>query len=144
MSSFSSGLAEEAGLRFRDFVPALWEWIPYSFLVDYFTNIGDIIEAASFPKSDLAWCARTYRNTAVRDGSRMTCRVTSSNAYPLTGYTRLDAFYPSSIIIRRKYVSRAAFVGSFVPSFQIEIPGSRGFKKYLNIGALALSRGMRR
>jgi hypothetical protein len=144
MSSFSGRVSEEAGLRVRDFAPALWEWIPYSFLVDYFTNIGDIVEAASFPRSDVAWCARTIRNTSTRDGSRMTIVKNSSTAYPLTNHVEVLAAYPSTLIIERKYVERDKYLGSFVPSFQWEIPGSKNFKKYLNIAALASLRGMRR
>lgn len=144
MNSFSSSLQEEAGFRVRDFLPALWEWIPYSFLVDYFTNIGDIVEAASFPRSNLAWCARTYVKWNVRDGSRMTVTRSTPTAYPLTNHTKVVAFFPSSIIIRRKLVSRASFEGSFVPSFEVEIPGLKNFKKYLNVAALVHLRGMKR
>lgn len=144
VSTPASSVIEEAGFRVRDFVPALWEWIPYSFLVDYFTNIGDIVDAASFPRSDLAWAARTFRNTSVRDGSRTTWTKTSSNPPNTTGHIEVFAVFPSSLVIRRKYVSRAEFVGSFVPSLQFEIPGVGDFKKYLNIAALARLRGMRR
>lgn len=144
VSTFAGSWAEEAGFRFRDFVPALWEWIPYSFLVDYFSNAGDVIEAACFPRSNLAWCARTYRNLRVRDGTRLTFRKIDHDPYPLPGYTEVTAQFPSAIIIRRKYVSRSEYTGSLVPSFQLEIPGMKNFKRYLNIGALASLRGMRR
>jgi len=144
MNSFSSDLIEEAGFRVRDFVPALWEFIPYSFLVDYFTNIGDIVEAASFPRSDMAWIARTSRNFFIRDGTRMTVSPKTPTAYPNTNHCKVVAFFPSAITIRRKWVSRAEFQGGLVPSLQLEIPGWRNFKKYLNIGALVHLRGMRR
>lgn len=142
--SFSTDLAEEAGFRARDFVPALWEWIPYSFLVDYFSNIGDIVEAASFPRSDMAWSARTFRNMIIRDGSRLTVATLSSNPYPLTNHTVIKAWFPSSLTITRKYIQRAKYTGSLVPELQLEIPGFRNFKKYLNIGALVHLRGMKR
>lgn len=35
-----------SGFQFRDFVPTVWELIPGSFLADYFSNIGDVLEAA--------------------------------------------------------------------------------------------------
>jgi len=144
MRSFPESWCEEAGFRVRDFVPALWEWIPYSFLVDYFTNIGEMIEAASFPRSDLAWAARTFVNVNIRDGSRMTGTKISSNPYPSNGYTEVLSFYPSAIKIRRKFVSRTNYTGSFVPSLQLEIPGFRNYKRWLNIAALANLRGMKR
>jgi hypothetical protein len=41
-----SRAAERLGFSVEDWAPSIWELIPYSFLVDYFTNIGDIIEAS--------------------------------------------------------------------------------------------------
>lgn len=47
-SQFASNpVLDEAGIRLDEFFPTLWELIPYSFLVDYFTNIGAMIDAAS-------------------------------------------------------------------------------------------------
>ncbi len=143
-NTFSSSLAEEAGFRTRDFLPALWEWIPYSFLVDYFSNIGDIIEAASIVRSDVAWMARTWRNTAYRDGSRSTAIPLTSFSWPTTNTVRLRAFFPMQATWRRRKFGRAAYFGTLVPHFQLEIPGSKNFKKYLNIAALLSLRGMRR
>lgn len=40
-------VVELSGFDLRSFVPTVWELIPYSFLVDYFFNIGDMIEAAT-------------------------------------------------------------------------------------------------
>lgn len=144
MESVTSGTIEEAGFRTRDFLPALWEWIPYSFLVDYFTNIGDIIEAASIPRSDIAWMARTWRNTAIRDFTRSTVKPLTSSSYPTTGAIEILSYYPQQGTWRRKVFSRSVYLGSLVPNFRLEIPGFRNFRKYLNIAALASLRGMRR
>jgi hypothetical protein len=144
VDTFTSSLAEETGVRVRDFAPALWEWIPYSFLVDYFTNIGDLIEAAAFPKSDIAWCSRAYVNTNIRDGSRMTFSVNNAQPWPVDLARKRISFFPSSIIIRRKYIRRTRNANLSLPSFQLEIPGMKNYKKYLNIGALVASKGMRR
>jgi hypothetical protein len=51
------------GARLPDFIPTIYELIPYSFLVDYFTNIGEILEAYSFSRADLIWvCDTWHRN----------------------------------------------------------------------------------
>ncbi len=34
-----------SGFDLRSFVPTMWELIPYSFVVDYFTNIGDCLQS---------------------------------------------------------------------------------------------------
>lgn len=144
IDTVSTSVAEEAGFRFRDFAPALWEWIPYSFLVDYFTNISEIVEAASFPRGDIAWMAKTWRNTATRDISRSTVKPLSGSSYPNNNYTRIERFVPPRAIYERKYFERHPYNGSLIPKFQFEIPGSRKWRQYLNIGALGHLRGMRR
>lgn len=137
-------LAQESGFAVRDFVPALWEWIPYSFLVDYFTNIGDILEAASVSRSDVAWAGRTWRNIAERTCVRSTVTPKTNAVWPDSGAIDFKKWTPSSITWRRKYFSRAAYNGSLVPRLVVEIPGFRNSKKWLNIAALAYLRGMAR
>lgn len=34
-----------SGFDMRSFIPTVWELVPYSFLVDYFTNIGDCLQS---------------------------------------------------------------------------------------------------
>jgi hypothetical protein len=51
------------GLSMKDFVPTIWELIPYSFLVDYFTNIGTIIEAFSYVNTGLIYSGMTTVNS---------------------------------------------------------------------------------
>lgn len=46
---------QQAGLTFDQFVPTIWELLPWSFLVDYFTNIGDILSYSNRVYSNLSW-----------------------------------------------------------------------------------------
>lgn len=55
------GFPEQLGLSWSNLAPTIWELIPYSFLVDYFTNIGKVIEGVSTGKIALAWGCRTAR-----------------------------------------------------------------------------------
>jgi hypothetical protein len=41
--------------RMDEFIPTVWECIPYSFLVDYFTNVGSVVNGWFTQTSDLAW-----------------------------------------------------------------------------------------
>lgn len=43
-------------------LPTAWDLLPYSWIADYFTNIGTIIRGLSFCTSNLAWGAKTVRN----------------------------------------------------------------------------------
>jgi len=50
LSSASVGIVgtERLGAGIRDFVPTIWELLPYSFLVDYLVNVSEVIEAWSY------------------------------------------------------------------------------------------------
>lgn len=127
---------EEMGVQAQDFIPAVWEAIPYSFLIDYFANVGDVIEAVSFPRSDLAWVSRTYLNHSIRSTERVAAEETSSS-YPAANSNKRFSFTAPRVQWDRRYVNRDVYGGSLVPSLRFEIPGARNWKKYFNIAALA-------
>lgn len=134
---------EEFGVRARDFIPAVWEAIPYSFLIDYFSNIGDVIEVCSFPESDLAWAARTYRNHSIRSTERVAVEVSTSPAYPGNNSNKLFSFTPPSVKWDRTYVDRDVVTGfTSINRIRFEMPGSKNWKKWLNIAALARLRSL--
>lgn len=54
--------AQVLGLLPHNFIPTIWELLPYSFVVDYFSNIGAVIQGLCFPFSDLAWGCITTRS----------------------------------------------------------------------------------
>jgi len=54
----SQSFVNSLGFTMSEFLPTLWELTPYSFLVDYFTNIGDMISSFSYPKSNFSYLVR--------------------------------------------------------------------------------------
>jgi hypothetical protein len=52
------------GFTPSEFIPTAWELLPWSFLVDYFTNIGDVITASVTSTTDIAYVVRTERTFA--------------------------------------------------------------------------------
>lgn len=64
------------GFNLSEVLPTIWETIPWSFLADYFSNIGDVISAVTTSTSNVAWWNRTtsqevrhaYSQAWVEDG----------------------------------------------------------------------------
>lgn len=131
----SGSLQSELGLGLRDFVPTLWELVPYSFLVDYFTNLGDIIEALCFPRSDVLWSAQL-----IRIEKRSTVSYAPIFPFGVTGQISRNNFtYTPTIVVTTRY-ARSTYTGSYVPTFRWHLP-YRG-TDWLNIFALGISRGV--
>lgn len=59
--SAAGRLADEFGLTPENILPAAWELTPWSWLADYFTNIGDIIEAGATNTSGVSWICESTR-----------------------------------------------------------------------------------
>lgn len=111
----------------RDFVPTLWELIPYSFLVDYFTNIGDIVQSATFLRSNVAWWCKTSRDTSLKQPRDFRIRP-SSALYKLTSSQPEGWGFETKLIGRSKPTTT-------IPSLEFTLPGNT--RAWLNIAALA-------
>lgn len=118
------------GFSPEQFLPTAWELIPYSFLIDYFTNIGDIVYGWSSLICQLAWCNRTARKTYV---------VTRGASCDKSLNSNLQSCTPSTIIAETTSVDRQKYNGTTVPDFQWELP-SFGSLRWLNLAALVASR----
>jgi hypothetical protein len=118
---------EHFGAGIFDVVPAVWEAVPWSFLVDYFTNVGEMIDSMRLFNVDSRWCQRTVRNSTTLNFQNL--RITppiAGDSMSVSG----DRFY--SLV---QYVNRAP--SSFPnPSWQFKVPGIDSMK-WLNIAALS-------
>lgn len=122
----------ELGLGLFDIVPAVWEAIPFSFLVDYFANVSDCLDALRLAYIDWAWLNRTVRNVATATVSDYRINA-SDNA--VKGASVSGGHY----VLTNTYVNRAKTgVEVFRKGLNFEIPGM-GSSRWLNIAALANS-----
>lgn len=130
------------GVNWRDIVPSAWELIPYSFLADYFTNIGDVLSAWSVRKSNIAWVSRTVKIRSVNTRHNY---IIDYSQFPATvglflGYISKHADFGDSSCTRT-YVHRKT-ESPGLPDFRLEMPGFG--TKWINMSALLLSRNAAR
>jgi len=124
------------GFSPREFVPTLWELIPYSFLIDYFSNVQEVLMGWSYQRSGLAWCNITNRKIRKYYVHHTATKVNTS------GWVLLEAS-PSVSESERKDVSRTIYTGNFIPDWEFQIPGIGNARKYLNISALLAAATLR-
>jgi len=130
------------GFDLRSFVPTIWELIPYSWAVDYFTNIGDIIYGMSQGGSEVAWAA-IGSSRYVRRALKAQACLSPDAKNPPPGYKTATAFLvcsPSEAATETAILSRAPYNGSFIPDLEWKVPGMS--LKWLNLGAAFLQRSL--
>lgn len=126
--------ANALGLSPRSFVPTLWEAMPWSFMIDYFTNVGDVLAAWSNQTTGLAWGRSTLRKLSMAE---------SGGTYDKPRSTLVQVFDRSlttgKTIARNRSVVRGSIGTVPIPALQFELPGFG--TKWINISALIAARG---
>lgn len=115
------------GLAPRSFAPTLWEVIPWSFLIDYFSNVGDVISGWANQYTTLAWGRETSIDTFLTELYDQHV----SFSLPLIIDRR---WVPSSFWTQSKVFSRNPISTPPVPGLMFEIPGMG--TKWVNMAAL--------
>lgn len=120
------------GLRLDEFIPTAWELLPWSFLIDYFSNIGDVITASVATRSDVRWTnksvviSRSYESVANFD------LPATKSIYGLRFVSGRGSSVTSKRI--RKIVQRRRGVLLGTPSISFNIPGRPA--QWANMAAL--------
>lgn len=120
------------GLQWRHVVPTIWNLIPYSWLADYVTNIGDFANRFAVDWSGTRWCNKTVR-TRSEFSSKWTDNTSLSGKHGYTG-----SLSPGSLTWHDTSFTRSPQYSLPNPIFEIDLDLSGN--QLVNIGALMVSR----
>jgi hypothetical protein len=126
-----SSLQDSLGFNLESFVPSAYNLIPWSFLVDYMSNLGDVIEAGATSQSEVKFVVRTDRlETVAVSYYQPILDPTADSLLQLV----LDEATPGSSTVLSRNVSRSTSDKLGMPVLVANLPGS--LNKYGNILAL--------
>lgn len=125
--------AQRIGLDPSSLAVTAWEIVPWSFLIDYFSNVGDVISALSLVRQGERWTCKTVRKRY--ELRVLACEANISSLYHTLGNVSLTTWMPPSGTQNITYVRRIPYTGgSLVPSLEFSLPTSP--MQWLNIAAL--------
>jgi len=133
--------AARFGFTPSEFIPTAWELLPWSFLVDYFVNIGDIINAAVVDRTNVTWVNRSWVKKAEKiqscDIDRNWLKVTFVTPNTLLSVDSSPGFSRW----RKSIVNRSVGnVNAIWPTLTFSYPGSN--TRLLNCAALLAQVGL--
>lgn len=130
------------GFEPENFVPTMWNIAPWSWLVDYFTNVGEILEAHYTVKDDIRWLCKTQWAHTVQDWNEFVNWDKTAKYIPTQPIIRSSGNRVGNCRSEYSSGSRAAVSpSSLTPNFEFRVPWGDGqsFMKPMNI--LAVMRG---
>ena len=127
--------AQLAQLDAQHFVPTLWDLLPYSFIADYFVNVGEIINALSFRYSDLAWGCDTSLTIAESIFSDIGGKADLNPGYSLISVTWSGG---NARLQTRSFSRGNLSAAALLPTLQFKLPVSS--KPWENLGFIGLAR----
>lgn len=113
------------GFTPSEFLPTAWELLPWSFLADYFTNIGDMIAANATCTANVAFVNRDIIQETFYKGS-IECNVALSGQTPYAAWNNIGYMSPSSFYFHRKQVTRSAGLPLPIVTFTLDTGLSDG------------------
>jgi len=104
------------GLGLGNFVPTVWNLMPFSFVVDYFSNVDGILKSLTMPTPTMVYHTRGTKVT--RRASRVITSCYLKNGSPTSATSETSAFAGGSAT--RELFS---FTRTLLSTTQISVPG---------------------
>jgi hypothetical protein len=126
------GIFDSFGFNSKEFVPTIWELLPWSFLVDYFGNVGDVLEASSTSTTDVAWVNKTSRI-----GRELALHFEPTEKLNMVYGDDDNVFFDataSHVDYTYSSISRTSNVSVSLPTLRFELPGTGA--QFANMAAL--------
>lgn len=137
-------LMQLLGFNHANWIPAIWEAVPWSWLVDYFSNVQEILNASVVNTSRVAWISKSETYST---------RVEYSSIVSISGildyYKNALGMLPSSLVLAsgdfgqltvvRNTTSRTVPITLGVPPLSLEHPFGDA-KKIANMVAVLFKR----
>jgi hypothetical protein len=127
---------QKLGLLPTDFLVTAYELLPWSFLVDYFTDLGGVLNALSFPTSSIAWASTTGLQYRTATWSIIGLNKLPAGLEELPGAISI----PQVTVWRKKQVTRRRGQPQ-LPTLTARLPKS--LWQWANILALGITRNYR-
>lgn len=130
-----SELARLSGFTLENVIPTAYQLAPWSFLIDYFVNLGDVIEAWSMDQSSIVTVVKTLRQSSDF--------VFTEELFQMPSQILLGGYYSGLIagnavsrrVLTRTTLTRTVLDSLPMPSLRCSIPGIDS-TKWINMAAL--------
>lgn len=123
-------LKNALGFKLEEFIPTAWELVPFSFVVDTFSNIGTILSSGHGLTAQYAWKSRSVRKTM-----RRVCNYT--NPKSSATYATKNFWGCKGSEIELYDYERFPNPPLWLPRISLELPGE--FLPWLNMASLVNS-----
>lgn len=117
------------GVNFTDIIPAVWEAVPWSFMVDYFVNVGEVLDSMKLAFANIGWLKKTVRNSGIRIWSDVRAQESLTTTLDYSVSCGGGKSYTQVVRVNRQPIYAMPY-----PGFRFRIPGTEG--QVANIAAL--------
>lgn len=131
-------LRQLLGFTPENWVPAIWELVPWSWLFDYFSNVGAIMQAGVTSTADVLWTSKTISQETFREYTTTIDGQATRARLSTYGWNGSGSGHAGTWKQRRTTVTRDADAVLGVPPLVISVPTE--FTQLANMAAVLVAR----